>query len=544
MIFFMSIDRGQMEAGRSLGFGYVQTMRFVIVPQAFKNVLPALANEFIALLKETSVAGYVAVTDLTKGGDIIRGRTYSAFMARMFEPFAQENRPEAGNAGGTGIGLTIVKRIVDLLGGTIAVRSNPGEGTRFEVELPVPTADGPAAAGQQPAPAEDALRGKRVLLCEDNLLNREIAEILLKNRGVLVESAENGKAGVRRFAASAPGYFDAVLMDLRMSKAESRKIELRPEPYPFEEFQAYIDAVIRPLCEEKRQTFSFDARPIPGYTPLVDITRLNRIYFNLLSNAVKYTPEGGAITLKIREELLPDERIRFTITVRDNGIGMMVSKPLLRATLVSAFERALGEEKSAERKKPEFDFTGKRVLVAEDNDLNAEIARTLLESKNFSVDRAPNGLKTLEQFVQSPKGYYDAILMDVRMPMMDGLQTTANIRHWDRPDAGTIPIVAMTANAFDEDVEKSRAAGMPEILLSGRRERGGGAVIFQDDAGLAALTVGRVTGIVQLPPSRQFEMPEQARSPKNRWIAGVAFIKSIECLCYLLDRGRLRERFL
>jgi len=76
----MSIDRGQMEAGRSLGFGYVQTMRFVIVPQAFKNVLPALANEFIALLKETSVAGYVAVTDLTKGGDIIRGRTYSAFM--------------------------------------------------------------------------------------------------------------------------------------------------------------------------------------------------------------------------------------------------------------------------------------------------------------------------------------------------------------------------------------------------------------------------------------------------------------------------------
>ena len=138
------------------------------------------------------------------------------FMARMFEPFAQENRPEAGNAGGTGIGLTIVKRIVDLLGGTIAVRSNPGEGTRFEVELPVPTADGPAAAGQQPAPAEDALRGKRVLLCEDNLLNREIAEILLKNRGVLVESAENGEAGVRRFAASAPGYFDAVLMDLRM----------------------------------------------------------------------------------------------------------------------------------------------------------------------------------------------------------------------------------------------------------------------------------------------------------------------------------------
>ena len=194
--------------------------------------------------------------------------------------------------------------------------------------------------------------------------------------------------------------------------------------------------------------------------------------------------DGIETTRQIRQIVGPDVTIiiisaydwqSIEAEARAAGANMMVSKPLLRATLVSAFERALGEEKSAERKKPEFDFTGKRVLVAEDNDLNAEIARTLLESKNFSVDRAPNGLKTLEQFVQSPKGYYDAILMDVRMPMMDGLQTTANIRHWGRPDARTIPIIAMTANAFDEDVEKSRAAGMnahlskpidPELLYS------------------------------------------------------------------------------
>ena len=76
----MSIDRGQMEAGRSLGFNYIETMRYIIIPQAFKNVLPALANEFIALLKETSVAGYVAVVDLTRAGNIIRGKTFSAFM--------------------------------------------------------------------------------------------------------------------------------------------------------------------------------------------------------------------------------------------------------------------------------------------------------------------------------------------------------------------------------------------------------------------------------------------------------------------------------
>jgi two-component system sensor histidine kinase/response regulator len=122
-----------------------------------------------------------------------------------------------------------------------------------------------------------------------------------------------------------------------------------------------------------------------------------------------------------------------------------------------------------ERRKQEYDFTGKRILVAEDNDLNAEIAKTLLEDKHFAVDRAPNGLKALEKFVQNPEGTYAAILMDVRMPMMDGLQTASNIRHWDRPDAKKIPIVAMTANAFDEDVEKSRAAGMNAHLSKADR---------------------------------------------------------------------------
>jgi CheY-like chemotaxis protein len=115
------------------------------------------------------------------------------------------------------------------------------------------------------------------------------------------------------------------------------------------------------------------------------------------------------------------------------------------------------------------------VLVAEDNELNAEIARMLLQSKHFEVDVAPNGLKVTEMFVKSPVGYYDAILMDIRMPLVDGLQAATNIRHWEKDDAATIPIVAMTANAFEEDIEKSRAAGMnahlskpiePRILYS------------------------------------------------------------------------------
>jgi CheY-like chemotaxis protein len=179
--------------------------------------------------------------------------------------------------------------------------------------------------------------------------------------------------------------------------------------------------------------------------------------------------DGLETTQQIRRIVGPDVTIiiisaydwqSIEAEARAAGANLMISKPLLKSTLVSAFEKALGEEDAAESEKPVLDFTGRRILVAEDNDLNAEIARTLLESRNFTVDLAPNGIKTLEKFAQNPVGYYDAILMDVRMPMMDGLQATVNIRHWDKADAKTIPIIAMTANAFDEDVEKSRAAGM------------------------------------------------------------------------------------
>lgn len=145
---------------------------------------------------------------------------------------------------------------------------------------------------------------------------------------------------------------------------------------------------------------------------------------------------------------------------RAAGANLLISKPIFRASLVSAFEKAKGQEKEEERKEVCYDFTGRKVLLAEDNAINAEIAKDLLEAKNFSVDLVPNGLKALEKFTCNPIGTYDAILMDIRMPLMDGLQASVNIRHWDREDAKKIPIIAMTANAFDEDIEKSRAAGM------------------------------------------------------------------------------------
>ena len=137
------------------------------------------------------------------------------FMEHMYEPFSQEKRSEAVQTPGTGLGLSIVRRYVDLLGGTISVESRLHEGTRWTVTLPVKKLESELTEKPKAA-SEDALQGKRVLLCEDNQMNTEIASMLLKNKGMLVESAENGAIGLEKFSVSSEGWYDAVLMDIRM----------------------------------------------------------------------------------------------------------------------------------------------------------------------------------------------------------------------------------------------------------------------------------------------------------------------------------------
>jgi|GEM_PF-2604412 len=139
----------------------------------------------------------------------------SEFLGRMYEPFSQEHRPEAVGVVGTGLGLSIVKKIIDLMKGNISCESEVGRGTTFVVELPLETADG---AGKTAAlsDAADRLAGKRVLLCEDNYLNSEIATLMLRDMGMEVDTAEDGLVGLQKFNSSQPGFYDAVLMDLRM----------------------------------------------------------------------------------------------------------------------------------------------------------------------------------------------------------------------------------------------------------------------------------------------------------------------------------------
>ena len=141
------------------------------------------------------------------------------FMKHMYEPFSQEKRSEAVQTPGTGLGLSIVRRYVDLLGGTISVESRLHEGTRWTVTLPIKKLESELTEKPKAA-SQDALRGKRVLLCEDNQMNTEIASMLLKNKGMLVESAENGAVGLAKFSASGAGWYDAVLMDIRMPEMD------------------------------------------------------------------------------------------------------------------------------------------------------------------------------------------------------------------------------------------------------------------------------------------------------------------------------------
>ena len=247
-----------------------------------------------------------------------------------------------------------------------------------------------------------------------------------------------------------------------------------------------------------------------------DGVRLNQVLINLLGNAVKFTPEKGAVRMSVYQEPLPEDasRVRTHFLVSDTGIGMSkeyqkvifesfsredntrvrktegsglgmaISKYIVDAmggTISVRSEQGRGSEfhvvldldRAAAPAAPEpaggaetagdVELKGKRVLLAEDNELNWEVARELLSVLELDLDWAENGEICLRKFRESPAGYYGAIIMDVRMPVMDGYETTAAIRALDRADAD-IPIIAMTADAFSEDIQRCLACGMNDHL--------------------------------------------------------------------------------
>ena len=303
---------------------------------------------------------------------------------------------------------------------------------------------------------------------------------------------------------------------LDMSRIESGKTTLSVEPMHLSQQLDQLSTMIRAQASEKAQTFTVSTH-LRHENLLADPTRLNQVLMNILSNAVKYTPRGGHIRFEVEELPRNEHYAKYRFVVQDDGIGMSKA---YQKTLFDPFTReersgtnrvqgtGLGmaitknivdlmggsiSVESATGKGTRFEVVlefpidteadavpeaqalpeepedvsplcGMNFLCAEDNAINAEILELLLKSKGAHCKICPNGQEIVDAFVRVKPGEYDMILMDVQMPVMDGLEATRRIRNGENPLGKTIPILAMTANAFLEDMQKSKEAGMDEHL--------------------------------------------------------------------------------
>lgn len=293
---------------------------------------------------------------------------------------------------------------------------------------------------------------------------------------------------------------------LDMSKIENGELTLKEDTYTKEEFITSINTVIRPLMDKRNIHFIFRMGANVNCIR-VDRLRYNQIFFNLLSNAAKFTPVGG--TVEFTTESLPprDDKAGIRFHVRDNGVGMSADfiphmyDPFsqersqmgdktngtgLGLPIVKSLVDIMGgtiSVKSAPGRGTEFtidlyvplaeetapgsdqeismdNLQDAHILLIEDNDINIYVATLILEKAGCIVETAKDGKEGVTRFASSPEGYYDAILMDVRMPVMNGLDATRAIRALQRADASTVPIIAMTADAFDEERKKTLESGM------------------------------------------------------------------------------------
>jgi signal transduction histidine kinase/CheY-like chemotaxis protein len=299
---------------------------------------------------------------------------------------------------------------------------------------------------------------------------------------------------------------------LDLSRIESGKLRLEPEDTDSRSFLQSVIEAVRPTAEQKNVRLVVDTERCPCETICIDRLKLQKVILNLLSNAIKYTPEGGTVRFSAENIESAGSAMTRRITVEDSGIGIspeflprlfepfaqemrpeaaniqgtglglsIVKKivDLMGGTIAvhseihkgTAFvvELPIQCEKTAAGEKTKaapaaMNLSGKRVLLVEDNYLNAEIATLMLKEKDILVSLAENGKAGAEAFAASAPGAFDAILMDIRMPVMNGYEATRAIRSMDRPDAKTIPILAMTADAFEEDLRRAKDAGMDDYL--------------------------------------------------------------------------------
>lgn len=298
---------------------------------------------------------------------------------------------------------------------------------------------------------------------------------------------------------------------LDVSRIESGKVTIKNEEFALEDVLSQVGVIIGGQCKDKGLSYHLqnDAK---NASYIGDAMKIRQILINILGNAVKFTPEGGSVTFAVKEKAAYEDKANVIFTMTDTGIGMSeeflpklfdafsqandktsnrygstglgmtITKSYVdlmdgkidvksklgegttfTVTLTLPKTNATADESVAEEEKEEVttdNLAGKKVLVAEDMPVNAEIAIAILEMGGMQGEIAENGEEALKKFKASEENYYAAVLMDMRMPIMDGLTATKEIRKLDRPDAKAIPIIALTANAFEEDVKQSIEAGI------------------------------------------------------------------------------------
>ena len=316
------------------------------------------------------------------------------FLLKLFSPFEREERSVVNKIQGTGLGMTITKSLIELMGGNISVESELGKGSCFTVTIPFP-------AAKDKALDFTALKGRRVLLLDSDQRQGGLTAGMLKDLGVLADWAKSSDDAV------------ADIVDL----------SLEGECY-------YALLTVEKLPDEEVTLLLPELRALLGQT-----TRVLLLTSNDWS------------------------QIEYVFT--RSGVDGYIPLPLFRSRLAQGLLACCvpAGEAPAEQQKL-VDLTGKRLLLAEDNELNREIAGELIGGAGAQIDCAENGREAVDLFTRSPVGWYDAVLMDIQMPVMNGLEATKELRALPRADSCRVPIIAMTANAFLEDVKTSLEAGM------------------------------------------------------------------------------------
>ena len=318
------------------------------------------------------------------------------FIPKIFDTFTQEDSSRNNKYGSTGLGLAITKNIVELMNGTISVESEKGVGTEFTVVITLTNCEHQYSTTKYMNPKD-----MRILVVDDEEIAAEHARIVLDEAGISADTCYSGQEALNMLEVHHAKHepYNLVLLDWKMPEMDG------------------ID-----VARQIRQRYAKE-------TTVIILTSFNWD--------------------EIMEEAL------------HAGVDSFLAKPLFASNVIDEFERiARKNSMSLYKEKSRADLNGRHILMAEDVEINAEIMEQILMVRGSEIDHAENGKIALEKFEKSVDGYYDAILMDVRMPEMDGLAATEAIRALDRNDAKTIPIIAMTANAFDEDVQRSLQVGM------------------------------------------------------------------------------------